>query len=278
MVSKPPEQDPAKAFADAFGDLNALSLDDLDGANPDADHSNIASGPSAELNQEHSFSDARLDAPEPEPLRGGEHATPNATNPGGVEASGGAESREMGLDLALVEGGAVVVSAQDLARGRKSEPKPEGPKLEQRGATGVAAPSFEGPAPAGHVARPRGLFLYDPTSNVLAAALVAMLVAIVPAWTLAAAKAGGDEVDTLIGELEALHHDIELLEDPDRGQEGPQTLEAVTAALEAKASAVETKANELDTIVASASGRFWGAWFGLGLPLGIALSLLRRRA
>ena len=285
-VSKPPEQDPAKAYAEALGDLNALSLDDLG-----ADDSlvGVKAGPPGLVSapgQENSFADARLDAPDPQPLRSGEHAAvkpppsslPQPDREPAEPASAEGATSQVGLDLALVEGGAVMVNAKDLARAKKPEPVAEVQGLESRGATGVSAPSFDGPAPAGHVARPRGLFFFDPVSNALAGAGLAALVALVPAWTFASVKGGGDEAQELLEELKVLHQEIEVLEDPERGEGGPQTLEAVTVALEAKANEVDAKASEVDELLSSAHTRFWGVWFGLGLPLGIALSVLRRRA
>ena len=267
VVPKPPDKDPAKAYADALGDLNALSLDSLDGSSTG---SGLSPGPlHSPPGQENSFADARLDAPEPPPLRSGDSSAPPDSE---------ADGSELGLDLALVEGGAVMVSRQDLARGKREVEKAEEPVLESRGATGVAAPAFDGPAPAGHVARPQGLFFFDPVSNVLAGVAISALVAIAPAWTLATAAANGDEAEALIAELETLHQEIEVLEDPTRGESGPQTLEAVTAALSGKADEVDAKAGELESIVSSAHTRFWGTWLGLGLPLAIALSVLRRRS
>ena len=101
--------------------------------------------------------------------------------------------------------------------------------------------------------------------------------AIVPAWTFSSGAANSDDAKTLIGELEGLHRDIELLEDPDRGADGPQSLEAVTVALADKAKQVDDKAEALAGIVSGAHTRFWGIWFGLGIPLGLALGFLRRR-
>lgn len=268
-MSKPPDKDPTKAFADAFGDLSAISFDDLDER---VDGPARSAPPKSKLppsGQENSFADARLDAPEPGPLR----SDAAAKAPPPASSSSG----EIGLNLALVEGGAVVVTAKDLARGKETEEVEKGPVLETRGATGVSAPRFDSAAPAGHKVRSQGLFFYDPVSNVLAAVCVAVLVAIVPAWTLASGAANSDEASTLIGELEGLHRDIELLEDPDRGADGPQSLEAVTVALKGKAREVDDKAGALAGIVSGAHTRFWGIWFGLGIPLGLALSILRRR-
>lgn len=273
-MSKPPEKDPAKAYAEALGDLNAISLESLDGAGESG--IGLAAGPlSSPPGQENSFADARLDAPPGAPLRSGDadsHAP--APGPSDIPKVG---AGEVGLDLALVDGGAVVVSAQDLARGKKDAEKPKHDQMESRGATGVAAPTFEGPAPAGHVARPQGLFFYDPISNILASVALAALVCVAPAWIVSSSTANSDDVLELIAALEGLHKDIEILEDPERGEDGPQTLEAVTAALTAKAKEVDEKAGALDEIVQSAHTRFWGVWFGLGLPLGIALSVLRRK-
>jgi hypothetical protein len=273
-VSEPPEKDPAKAYAEALGDLNAISLETLDGGGESG--IGLAAGPlSSPPGQENSFADARLDAPPGAPLRSGD-ADSGAASPPPSDVPK-VEGDEVGLDLALVDGGAVVVSAQDLARGKKDVEKPKHDQMESRGATGVAAPSFDGPAPAGHMARPQGLFFYDPVSNILASVAIAALVCIAPAWIVSSSTANSDDALELITALEALHKDIEILEDPERGEDGPQTLEAVTAALTAKANEVDQTAGALEEIVQSSHTRFWGVWFGLGIPLGIALSVLRRK-
>ncbi len=259
-----PTDDAMKAMADKLGDLNALSLEDL---GPSDD------GPALEPQFENSFADANLEAVEHEGLRSGDADAA----PGGHGDLPEAAVGPPGLDLALVEGGAVVVSARDMARTQKNAPNAELPSLERRGATGISAPSSAGPTPAGHLARPRGIFAWDPLSNWLAAGALGLLVAALPAYLAAASAASGDEVQSKFEAMKQMRSELSVLADPGRVADGPQDPEAVAAALSAKSGEIDAAAAVVDDELASADTRFWGIWFGLGVPLIAALGLLKRK-
>lgn len=249
--------DEAKAFADKLGDLGDLQLEEIGDAEPPT---------------EESFADARLDAPAGEPMRGGDNS--QAFQP----KDSPADAPE-GMNLALVKDGAVVVSARDLARTQRDEDRPADQHefLESRGATGVSAMSSSGPAPAGHKVRSRGLFAFDPVTNALAAASLALAVALAPAWFLANGYASSDEVSTAFTEMKTLRDQASSLSDPTRAGEGPQSVDAVTAGLSQVAAQIDEKAAAVDEVLSGASTRFWSVWLGLGLPLAAALMFLRRR-
>lgn len=292
-----PEHDPTKAWADQLGDLNQLSLDDLGGDDE------VSTPDPMELDTENSFADARLDALPGEPLTGGDASSgagghgakgsPAMAPPGGgqrrppptsrplrqpSEPPAVAEPVGVGLDLSLVEDGAIVVSKADLARGKKEDPRKENtPALEKRGATGIAAPTSTGPIPVGHKERSRGLFAYDPVNNAMTAAVLALMLSLLPAWLVSSSTASSDEVSAAFASMEAQHQKIGDLGDPNRNVEGPQSTDAVAADLTAAGRQIDEDAATVEAAIGSARGRFWGVWLGLGLPLAGALSFLRRK-
>jgi len=151
------------------------------------------------------------------------------------------------------------------------------PSLAVRGATGVASIPT-GPVPVGHVQRARGLFAYDAVANALAAVTIGITVAIVPARLVSASHLDSVGVEGKLEKMEALHVHMERMASPDRGEhDGPQSIHGVVAALKTDAAAIAMNAHAVDEAVVGAKKRFYSVWFGIGVPLGIALTMLRRK-
>lgn len=262
-----------REMADRLGNLDELSLEELGGPPSPSGAPLSLDGPPTE----NSFADARLDAPKSEGLRSGGDTAPG---PDAAVTPAAGDEAGVGLDLALVEGGAVIVSARDKSLGKRQDPKDterQRPQLEARGATAIAAPSFGGPTPAGHIARPRGLFAFDPVTNALAAVTLALFVAALPAFLFASSHANSDEVEAALEQMRSLRMQIVDLTDPGRKGDGPQGPEAVALALTQVGSEIEAQAAIVDDAVDGAKLRFWSVWLGLGVPLAAALALLKRK-
>jgi hypothetical protein len=229
--------------------------------------------PAFNAGEEGSFADAQLDG-----LEGSEAQEGGYGEVAGVEAP----KDEIGSLELDVPGAGPKGSTQTRSLAAKKESKPaqavpDAPALQSRGATSVGAMVPTGASPAGHKHRRQGLFFPDTLENVLACMVVGLLVGLFPARLVSASHLDSVGVDAALDSMEEGHRAIDVLLDPERVDEGPQLVEAVETALNDEIRALDQTAAEVETAIASAKSRYWMVWGGIGLPLGLALTFLRRR-
>jgi hypothetical protein len=185
------------------------------------------------------------------------HPDPSSEPPAHPRASPGPEAADLQLDFAAAGLKSPIKGQAMPGRGSALPPPADPPQATRLPA---ASPIPTGARPGdGHAGAERvGLLGRDRVAAGLLAAAIALAVAILPALQ-AARRLLRDDTGALLAELE------DVVDRPLAVRAGDVRSPAAIA-------------SEIEQAYGAAGARYWTAWLSVAVPLGVVLTLLRRRA